>query len=116
MGTILWSDSLSPDGVSVGGLGIAQWGVVRDWRKPMPYYYSDPSREAELHALPDVEVFEATNKDSWAEGKDQQTDEHNWYTDLGYYYAFGFPGCLWDSDPVGPFETEAEALKAIREG
>jgi len=33
----------------------------------------------------------------------------------GYFYAFGFPGCLWDSDPVGPFDTEAEALQNARE-
>ena len=36
--------------------------------------------------------------------------------DSGYFYAFGFPGCLWDSEPVGPFDTEAGAVEAAREG
>lgn len=27
----------------------------------------------------------------------------------GWYFAAGFPGCLWDSDPVGPFTSSREA-------
>jgi hypothetical protein len=34
---------------------------------------------------------------------------------IGWYYAFGFPGCLWDGEPIGPFNSEAEALAAARE-
>ncbi len=30
---------------------------------------------------------------------------------VGYFYAFGLPGCLWDSDSFGPFESLAEALE-----
>ena len=26
-----------------------------------------------------------------------------------WLWASGFPGYLWDSDPVGPFDTEEEA-------
>lgn len=68
----------------------------------MPYHYSDPKREAEPTTMPDVEIY-------W--------DECAWETRTasGFYYAFGFPGCLWDSDPVGPFDTEAEALEAARD-
>ena len=62
--------------------------------------YSDPKRESEPHALPDVEVF-------WA--------QYVWSETPGYYYWFCYPGCLPDSDPIGPFETEAEALADARE-
>jgi hypothetical protein len=29
----------------------------------------------------------------------------------GWYWWAGFPGCLPDGDPSGPFETEQEALQ-----
>jgi hypothetical protein len=29
----------------------------------------------------------------------------------GWYWAPGQPGCLWDGEPMGPFNTEAEALE-----
>ena len=29
---------------------------------------------------------------------------------VGFYWQSCFPGCLPDSDPVGPFQTEAEAI------
>lgn len=28
----------------------------------------------------------------------------------GWYWAAGFPGCLHDGEPSGPFETEQEAI------
>ena len=28
----------------------------------------------------------------------------------GYYWWSCFPGCLPDSDPVGPFKTESDAI------
>ena len=79
----------------------------------MSYHYSNPDREAESGALPDVEVF---HTNVLVEGF--YDPETNWVKmpDMGYYYAYGFPGCLWDSDPVGPFDTEVEALTAAREG
>lgn len=33
----------------------------------------------------------------------------------GWYYWHCFPGCLPDSEPIGPFATEAEALADARE-
>jgi len=57
--------------------------------------YSNPKRESDPHALPDVEV--------WFE------DGERLY-ELGWYWWTCLPGCLPDSDPVGPFETEADAL------
>jgi len=84
----------------------------------MAYHYTDQSRETEPNALPDVEVFEAcadcapnlihSDDPSYrAEGCNARR--------LRWYYAHGSPGCLWDSDPIGPFDTEAEALTAARE-
>ena len=29
----------------------------------------------------------------------------------GWYWQAGFPGCLPDGDPCGPFENEQEAIK-----
>ena len=69
--------------------------------------YSEPSREDDPHALPDVEVFyhDATNP----------LGEFSLATDegimpSGWYWWPCFPGCLPDGDPIGPFNTEAEAL------
>ena len=74
--------------------------------------YSDPKRESDPHALPDLEVFKITQTEiasgDW---------EHNeLITDQGWYWWACFPGCLPDSEPVGPFATEAEALADAREG
>lgn len=32
--------------------------------------------------------------------------------EAGWFWQFGFPGCLPTSDAFGPFETEADALAA----
>ena len=68
--------------------------------------YSDPSRENDPHnALPDVEVWKEIWPGDWYEGKRLEP---------GWYWWTCFPGCLPDSDPSGPFETEAEALADAR--
>tara|TARA_R110001592_G_scaffold162401_2_gene395582 strand:- start:5431 stop:5652 length:222 start_codon:yes stop_codon:yes gene_type:complete len=36
-------------------------------------------------------------------------DEFDYST--GWYWRAGFPGCLPDGEPSGPFETEQEAIK-----
>lgn len=64
----------------------------------MSQHYSDPSREGDPHALPDVEVF-------YTKGQSGE-----WELEPGWYWWACFPGCLPDSDPNGPFATEAEAL------
>lgn len=74
----------------------------------MPQAYSDPKRADDPHALPDVEVFyfdgvRFSGDDCWADS-DGETMPKGWY-----WWAC-FPGCLPDSDPHGPFTTEAEAL------
>ena len=61
--------------------------------------HSDPSRETDPHALPDVEVFDASD---YVDGDLELTSGYHWWT--------CFPGCLPDGDPNGPFETEELAL------
>lgn len=63
--------------------------------------YSDPSRANDPHALPDIEVFYASQAEIDLSGLDGSP---------GYYWWSCFPGCLSDSDPIGPFTTESEAL------
>ena len=69
----------------------------------MTQFYSDPEREDDPHALPDCEVFYA------------ELGVNDEYNAPGWYYWFCFPGCLPDSDPFGPFETEADAIAQARD-
>ena len=71
----------------------------------MSMEYSDPSRESEGTALPDVEIFLGADYCAACEGEDTEHLEHD-----KFYYWYCFPGCLPDSDPIGPFDTEDEAL------
>jgi hypothetical protein len=77
----------------------------------MTQAYSDPSRASDPYALPDVEVFYTTKADAMAHNAYGCTSRY----DAGWYYWFCFPGCLPDSDPIGPYTTEAEALAAAQE-
>jgi len=83
----------------------------------MPYVHSDPSRESQHHALPNVEIFYLTSVAAHLMNKDADADyepgERGLYTE-GWYYAFGLPGCLWDGEPEGPFETREEAISDMR--
>ena len=71
------------------------------------YIYRDPSRQSDDHALPDVEIIYMTPER--LKGLSYDT------ADTGWYWASGFPGCLWDSDPIGPFPTEQEAINDARD-
>ena len=74
--------------------------------------YSDATREHEQHALPDVEVFYMTHQ--IANDLDGESGVfQNW--PAGYYWWSCFPGCLPDSEPYGPFDTEADALADARQ-
>lgn len=87
----------------------------------MSQHYSDPDREHEPYALPDVETFYMSESDFI------DADVDSWIYDLmldrntnpadakGWYYWYCFPGCLPESDPRGPYDTEQEALDACRE-
>ena len=105
----------------------------------MTQAYSDPSRESDPHALPDIEVFQLTAQET-AELDEEMIDEYmrkhefrlasmnsrtrdamfdamieeNGITG-GWFYWYCFPGCLPDSSPVGPFDSHADALKAAQD-
>lgn len=75
--------------------------------------YSDPKREDDPHALPDVEVFYIDAKEAAQISKDSNGDDS---PEPGWYWWTCLPGCLPDSEPFGPFATEAEALADAQEG
>ena len=64
------------------------------------YLYSNPEREEDGHALPDVEVF-------YYEGDDEMPQ--------GWYWQPCFPGCLPDGDMIGPFDSESAAIENMKE-
>lgn len=70
--------------------------------------YSDPRRTSDPHALPDIEVFHAT-------GGELGRDDDGNPLPAGWYWWMCFPGCLPDSYPIGPFDTEEEALADARD-
>ena len=84
----------------------------------MSYHYIDETRASDPHAQPDVEFFCVLTVKDWKDpldcfrcsdwANDEDNTPHSEH--VGWYYAHGFPGSLWDSDPIGPFDTEAEAL------
>ena len=112
----------------------------------MSQHYSNPNRETDTWSLPNIEVwqeritivrsgcgdFEVPRESEWARGFCPSCDratcvlsldtfepsesgiEHT--ERLAWFYWFCFPGCLPDSEPCGPFATEAEALADAREG
>lgn len=77
--------------------------------------YSDPARESEPYALPDVEVFGVSQMEvNYNLANLDHADEYT-ITEPGWYWWWCFPGCLPDSDPYGPFATEAEAIADAQE-
>lgn len=100
----------------------------------MSQAYSNPERESDPHALPDVEVFQLTAHEVAARDEDliyEYSKRHEFrmchmnsrvqeaMLDAivkeegikgGYFWWSCFPGCLPDSDPIGPFDTYEEAL------
>lgn len=84
--------------------------------------YSDPKREDDPHALPDLEVsyHECKCPKEWVnegEGNGYFACDHERRDcdgPSGFYWQSCSPGCLPDSDPCGPFGTEAEALADAR--
>ena len=71
------------------------------------YAYSNPAREHDDYALPDVEVYYVNPETTF--------DEVGNYLPSGWYWHSCFPGCLPDGDPIGPFNSEQEALNDARD-
>ena len=81
----------------------------------MSQFYTDPTRESDPFALPNAEVFYRTQtaiQSDKALGYDcwQDAGEPDGSFSDGWYWWSCFPGCLPDSDPVGPFDTEQDAI------
>jgi len=106
----------------------------------MGQFYFDPSRENEPHALPDGEVWESEtytydcrrcgiftlDEDSATGNPDGAICPScsNCGPGLGtlirtgqtaWFYWACIPGCLPDSEPMGPFDSETEALADARQ-
>lgn len=105
----------------------------------MSQHYSDPEREYDPYALPDIEVFQLTAHEV-AERDDDLVHEYLKRHEFrlatmnsrtrermldamvekegitgGWFYWYCFPGCMPDSNAMGPYATHAEALEATRE-
>lgn len=103
------------------------------------YVYSNPERQNDTYAMPDVEVFQLTAEEVLAMDQDTISEymkhhefrlasmnrqvfdkmveriiEDNGITG-GWFYQFCFPGCLPESGPMGPYKTAAEATAAAQD-
>jgi len=77
--------------------------------------YSNPKRANDPYALPDIEIFEVFD-DGDGGYVNAFITEDGYRSEEGFYWQSCFPGCLPDSDPIGPFATQAEALADAQEG
>lgn len=66
--------------------------------------YFNPADESDKWALPTLLV------EHYREGEAGEE------MPAGFYWSCCVPGCLPDSDLMGPFATEAEAIEDAREG
>ena len=93
----------------------------------MAYHYQNSDQKDEPYVLPSIEVFysqywryddlDGESHVVFYEADlppEDQYDAEYLTTGYGWFYASGFPGCLWDSDPVGPYSSESAALYAAR--
>jgi hypothetical protein len=103
--------------------------------------YSNPEREDDTYALPDVEVFQLTATEV-AESSMYEDEQHEFMqrsefrlaamnsrareqmldamvAELGitggWFYWYCLPGCMPDSEPFGPFASADEAKSAAQE-
>ena len=90
--------------------------------------YSDPSRESDEHALPNIETFYMDVRDFVTAGHDTWMAERTMDLDpspfsnltdcsslAGWYYWYCLPMCLPDSEAIGPFTSEKDALADAQE-
>lgn len=101
-------------------------------------FYFDPDRESDPYALPDGEVFELTAREA-AELDGELVYEYSKRHEFrlanmnskmcnamldaiieeqgikgGWFWWACFPGCLPDSDPIGPFDSAQAAIDDAR--
>jgi len=76
------------------------------------YFYSNPERTNNPHAIPNAEVFYVD--DRTAKLSRERTDLSEGLDEPGWYYWPCFPGCLPDGPASGPFDTEQLAIEACQ--
>ena len=105
----------------------------------MPQAYSNPSRESDPHALPDLEISQLTAREVAEMDSDAIYEYQNRYEFRlasmnsqtrdkmfdamiadngivgGWFYWYCFPGCLPDSEAIGPFESYQQAKQAAQD-
>jgi hypothetical protein len=74
--------------------------------------YSNAQKTHNPRALPDLEIFFVTECDTEPGDVFHSLDDGS-FLGNGWYYWYCSPGCLPDSDPCGPFETEEKAHDEI---
>jgi hypothetical protein len=74
----------------------------------MSYYFLNEDDAKNPHTLPNVWVTHFS-KEEIADITGDTT------LDAGYMWCFCFPGCLPDSDWLGPFDSEQAALEDARQ-
>ena len=87
----------------------------------MSYHFLDASDVASPYALPNVEIYEASqcedcdaiDPESERGGDSPECTHAN--LRRGFFYQFGTPGCMPDGEPCSPYASEAEALAAARD-
>jgi hypothetical protein len=82
----------------------------------MTQHYRDESRASDPYSLPDLETFYLGDADAFEDSERAAFGTDDEPLPVGWYYWACFPGCLPDGEPVGPFETEADALADARDG
>jgi len=103
----------------------------------MTQFYSNPDLETDKWALPDCEVFQLTAHEVAAQDEElvrqylkryplanMNSRDRDKLLDAiveeegitgGWFYWYCLPGCLPDSSPIGPYNSEAEAIAAARD-
>lgn len=78
--------------------------------------YSDPKRENDPHALPDVEYWYVSPKQAANRVKAYDDGSSDDCTETGWYWWPCIPGCLPDGEAMGPFATEEECIADFQDG
>lgn len=72
--------------------------------------YTSPADEGDPLKLPNIEVFRIPEDYPYME------DETGQLVGPGIYFWYTTPGCVPDSYPMGPYDSEDEALEEARVG
>lgn len=100
----------------------------------MPQHYLDPDQAEDPYSLPNIEVWQIEDEDEARDMAVTLTLRSDGYRELpdgsltdpepdpdlvppvgSWFGWFCFPGCLPDSDPFGPYASEEEAVRELRD-